>query len=137
MEVEKQNIKVIKDEGIEQGKFIRISVEADEALSGIHASLNKASDAIKITKVMLASYVLEKYCGTFSDDDAKALYMRNVSEVDLLKLAYKRAMDSGVMPDNLKEILFANAGLTPGPKKPKKARQINGSIATIDESEES
>ena len=126
-----------KEDNSEVGKFIRISGEADEALSKLHDGLNKTGDVVRVTKVMVASYVLEKFCASFSDDDLKALYMKNVSEVDLLRFAYKRAIDSGVMPDNLREILFANAGLTPGAKKAKKARQVNGSIATVDESEAS
>lgn len=132
-----QKTKENKEDSNEVGKFIRISGEADEALSKLHDDLNKTGDVVRITKVMVASYVLEKFCTSFSDDDLKALYMKNVSEVDLLRFAYKRAMDSGVMPENLREILFANAGLTPGPKKVKKARQVNGSIATIDELEAS
>ncbi len=136
-EKEKQGTKENKEDNSEVGKFIRISSEADEALSKLHDGLNKTGDVVRITKVMVASYVLEKFCASFSDEDSKALYMKNVSEVDLLRFAYKRAMDSGVMPDNLREILFANAGLTPGSKKVKKTRQLNGSIATIDESEAS
>lgn len=136
-EKEKQGTKENKEDNSEVGKFIRISSEADEALSKLHEGLNKTGDVVRITKVMVASYVLEKFCASFSDEDSKALYMKNVSEVDLLRFAYKRAMDSGVMPDNLREILFANAGLTPGSKKVKKTRQLNGSIATIDESEAS
>ena len=136
-EKEKQEQRIEKEEVAESGKFIRISAEADEALSKLHDDINRTGDLVRITKVMVASYVLEKFCATFSEDDSKALFMRNVSEVDLLKSAYKRAMDSGVMPDNLREILFANAGLTPGAKKTKKSRQANGSIATIEESEAS
>lgn len=136
-EKEKQGTKENKEDNSEVGKFIRISSEADEALSKLHEGLNKTGDVVRITKVMVASYVLEKFCASFSDEDSKSLYMKNVSEVDLLRFAYKRAMDSGVMPDNLREILFANAGLTPGSKKVKKTRQLNGSIATIDESEAS
>ncbi len=136
-ENKEQEVKTNKDENNEQGKFIRISMEADEALSSLHKRINENADAVRVTKVMLASYVLEKNCPGFSDEDTKILYMNNVSEVDLLRVAYKRAIDSGLIPDNLREILFANAGLTHGSKKVKKSRQPNGSIATIDESEAS
>ena len=136
-ENKEQETKTNKDENNETGKFIRISIEADEALSSLHKSINGNAEAVKITKVMLASYLLEKHCPSFSDEDTKTLYMRNVSEVDLLRVAYKRAMDSGLIPDNLREILFANAGLTPGSKKVKKPRHPNGSNATVDESEAS
>lgn len=136
-EKREQETKTIKEDNSDSGKFIRISLEADDSLAGLLEGLNKNVEAIKITKVMLASYVLEKYCGLFSDEDTKQLYMRNVSEVDLLRMAYKRATDSGVLPDNLREILYSNAGLTPGAKKVKKARLINGSNATVDELEAS
>jgi hypothetical protein len=136
-EDKEKETKTNKEENNETGKFIRISIEADEALSSLHRRINGNADAVKVTKVMLASYVLEKHCPGFSDEDAKILYMNNVSEVDLLRVAYKRAIDSGLIPDNLREILFANAGLTHGSKKVKKPRQHNGSIATVDESEAS
>ncbi len=128
---------VNKEDATEVGKFIRISSEADEALSQLHDDINRSGDFARITKVMVASYVLEKYCPLFSEDDSKSLLMKNVSEVDLLRIAYKRAIDSGVIPDNLREILFSNAGLTPGAKKTKKGRLSNGIIATIEESEAS
>ena len=128
---------VNKEDATEVGKFIRISSEADEALSQLHDDINRSGDFARITKVMVASYVLEKYCPLFSEDDSKSLLMKNVSEVDLLRIAYKRAIDSGVIPDNLREILFSNAGLTPGAKKTKKGRPSNGIIATIEESEAS
>jgi hypothetical protein len=62
--------------------------------------------------------------------------MRTVTEMDLFKSAYKRAMETGVIPDNLRDLLYANVGLTPGPKKNKKVRQSNGSNATIKETEQ-
>ncbi len=136
-EANEKEIKLNKEPDENQGKFIRISVEADTALTELHKNVNSQDDSIKVTKVMLASYVLEKHCPQFGDDDIKTLYMKHVSEVDLLRMAYKRAMDSGVIPDNLKEILFANAGLAQGVKKPKKTRQSNGSNATVDEVEAS
>ena len=126
-----------KDTDENQGKFIRISIEADAALTELHRNINSNDDAIKVTKVMLASYVLEKHCPHFGDEDIKTVYTKHVSEVDLLRMAYKRAMDSGVMPENLKEILFANAGLAPGLKKQKKPRQSNGSNAAVEELEPS
>lgn len=135
---EKENEKKLNKELDEnQGKFIRISIEADAALTELHKNVNSQDDAIKVTKVMLASYVLEKHCPQFGDDDIKVVYMKHVSEVDLLRIAYKRAMDSGIIPENLKEILFANAGLAQGMKKSKKSRQSNGSNATVDELEAS
>lgn len=136
-EKEKNDIVVNKEDAAEVGKFIRIGPEADEALSQLHEEVNRSGDFARITKVMVASYVLEKFCPMFSEDDCKALLMKNVSEVDLLRIAYKRAIDSGVIPDNLREILFSNAGLTPGAKKTKKGRLGNGIIATIEESEAS
>ncbi len=136
-EANEKEIKLNKEPDENQGKFIRISVEADTALTELHKNVNSQDDSIKVTKVMLASYVLEKHCPQFGDDDIKTVYMKHVSEVDLLRMAYKRAMDSGVIPENLKEILFANAGLAQGMKKPKKSRHSNGSNATIDEVEAS
>ena len=125
-----------KQETAEDGKLIRISKEADEALSSLLQRANENGAATKVTKRSLASYLLEKFCPSFTADDIKEVYMRTVSEMDLFRIAYKRAMETGVIPDNLREILFANAGLTPGPKKIKKSRQRNGSNATHIETEQ-
>lgn len=136
MEEKKEKIKNEKNETNEDGKLIRISKEADEALTGLLRRVNDADEALKITKWNMASYIIEKFCPSFTTDDIKAIYMRTVTEMDLFKGAYKRAMETGVIPDNLRELLFTNAGLTPSPKKIKKTRQQAGSIATIKEPEQ-
>ncbi len=112
------------------GKLIRITKEADEALSLLMQKVNSENDAVRISKLDLASFILEKFCPTFSSEDMKDLYMRFIDEVSLLKMAYKQAVQDGSLPDNLREILFKNAGLTPEVKKVKKTRQCNGSNAT-------
>ncbi len=132
---EKNKIKnqVEKNEVTDDGKLIRISTEADEALTGLLKRVNNTEDMLKVTKWSMASYIIEKFCPSFTADDIKAVYMRTVTELDLFRGAYKRAMETGVIPDNLRDLLFANAGLTPGPKKVKKIRHTVGSNATINE----
>lgn len=137
MEERKEKTKNEKSEVNEDGgKLIRITKEADDALTGLLRRVNDADAALKVTKWNMASYIIEKFCPSFTNDDIKAIYMRTVTEMDLFKGAYKRAIETGVIPDNLRELLFTNAGLTPGPKKVKKTRQRDGSIATIKESEQ-
>lgn len=129
--MEKDEIRESKDDG----KLIRISKEADVALLALLKRLNESEGQVRVTKSALASYLIERFQAKFSDEDFSDLYMRSVSEVDLLRRAYKQAVESGVIPDNLREILLSNVGLTPGPKKVKKARQKDGSIAITDETE--
>lgn len=125
----KEEIKEQKDEG----KLIRISKEADDALV---SALQKVNDGaiVKLFKVDMASFILEKYTLEITEEDIKELQMKSLNEVDLLHHVYKRALDSGVIPDNLREILYLNAGLTPSPKKNRKSRQVNGINDTIQES---
>ena len=119
----------------EDGKLIRVSKEADDVLTELWQRLNKNEDALKTTKWSLASYLIEKSCPSFGTEDIKSLYMKSVTDMDLIRTAYKRAMETGVVPDNLREILFANVGLTPGAKKSKKPRRDVGSNATVSELE--
>src|SRR3989338_7011385 len=93
----------------EDGKLIRITKEADDAVVALLRKINEDVDQIRITKSSLTSFLIERFSPNFGDEELKALYMRSVSEVDLLRRAYKQAMDSGVMPENLRELLFTNA----------------------------
>lgn len=122
-------------ETTEDGKLIRISKEADDAMTALLRRVNSSDDRIRVTKWNMASYIIEKFCPTFTPDDTKALYMRTVTEMDLFKGAYKRALETGVIPDNLRDLLFANAGLAPSTKKIKSPRQRDGSNATVKDKE--
>lgn len=124
-----------KSENRDEGKLIRITKEADDVLSRLMQRLNGDGALAKVSKLDLASFVLTRFCPEISNEDLKELQLKLLSEVDLLKLAYKRALASGAMPDNLREILFLNAGLTPEAKKAKKSRQPNGSNATHEDKE--
>jgi hypothetical protein len=117
----------------DDGKLIRVTKEADDAIQGLLQRISDSMENAKFTKSALASYLIERFSSKFSDEDAKVLYMQMVSELDLLRSAYKQAMETGVIPDNLRDILFANAGLTPSPKKVKKPRRGDGiSDTTVD-----
>ncbi len=124
-----------KKENKDEGKLIRITKEADDALSGLMQRLNDDDAIAKVSKLDLASFVLARFCPGISNDDLRELQLKLLSEVDLLKLAYKRALASGTIPENLREILYLNAGLTPEAKKAKKSRQHNGSNATHEDKE--
>ena len=128
---ENKNEKEIKDDG----KLIRISKEADDAILAVLKRVSESVSNFRITKSSLASYVIERFCPRIGDEDMKALYMQSVSEIDLLRQAYKQAMESGVIPENLRDILLSNAGLTGSAKKAKKPRQKDGSNATNEDTE--
>lgn len=119
----------------DEGKLIRITKEADDAVTTLLQRINDGVDMVRIAKVELTSFILEKFCPDFSTEDIKELHMRSLNEVDLLKYAYKQAMESGVIPDNLREILYLNAGLASVSKKVKKIRHKDGIIDTINEME--
>lgn len=119
----------------DEGKLIRISKDADDVLSVLVQRLNGEEALAKVSKLDIASFVLERFCPSVNDEDIRELQMRLLSEVDLLRLAYKRALASGAIPDNLREILYLNAGLTVEAKKAKKARHGNGSNATHEDKE--
>ena len=115
----------------EDGKMIRISKEADKAICELLQRTNESTENCRITKSAVASYILEQNAPKFGDTDIKTLYMKSVSDVDLLRSALKQAAQSGVIPDNLRNILFANAGLTPSATKVKKPRRADSISDTI------
>ncbi|MCB0369626.1 MAG: hypothetical protein KDD45_09325 [Bdellovibrionales bacterium] len=115
----------------DDGKLIRISKSAEEVLSELLLQINKSDDNLKVSKWSLASYIIEKYCPRFNDEDLKDLYLKSVTDLDLFKSAYKKIMETGVIPENLRDLLYLNAGLNPGPKKHKSHRHTKGSNATL------
>ncbi len=127
MNEENKDINETKDDG----KLIRVTMNADQIVQELLHRVNENTENVRITKGALVSFILEQFAPKFGDEEIKALYMQSVSEVDLLRSALKQAHETGVMPDNLREILFANAGLTPSAKKVKKSRRDNGINDTI------
>lgn len=119
----------------EDGKLIRVTKEADRVVLDLLHRINASVENVRMTKSAVVSFLIEHFGPQFGEAEIKALYMQTVSEVDLLRNAYKQALESGVIPENLRDILFANAGLAPGPKKAKKHRQRDGSNATNMETE--
>lgn len=122
-------------ESRDDGKLVRITKEADEMLRELLQRIGGSVENVRITKAALVSFLIERFGPRIGDVEIKTLYMQMVSEVDLLRNAYKQALESGVIPENLRDILFANAGFVPDPKRTKKSRQHDGSNATVKESE--
>jgi len=118
-------------ESKDDGKMMRITKEADQAVLALLHRISATTENVRITKSALASYIIEWAAPKFGDADIKTLYMQSVSEVDLLRNALKQATETGVIPENLREILFENAGLTPSSKKTKKPRRSDGINDTI------
>lgn len=117
-----------KKEGKEQEKKrekteiqITVSIQSEAIVSKLVDRVNEGFDHGRVTRKDLVSYLLVKAAESFDQDDIGKIRSQVLTDVDLLEHLLKEARASGVIPSELRDILWKNINLTPGAKKSKKS----------------
>ncbi len=120
---------------------IKITIDKDvEKL--VAETVNKINDGYeggKVSRQIVASWLLDKACKEISDSDVKAIRTDNFNAVNALSAVLRKAQETGVVPLELRQILFAQVGLDTPTKKNVKSKltktSTNGGVDIEGEAE--
>ena len=132
----KDEVPKIKEETSEKREKteiqITVSIEAEATVSKLLAKKNQEMEPVRLSRKDFVSYLLEKSCAAFGDEDLIQLKRRNINEVILLEHALRQFKENGMISDELRESLWKNIDLTPSAKKSRKAGQAKSSNARLE-----
>jgi hypothetical protein len=89
----------------EQAIKITISKEAAEGLTEIRDRVNEGFEAGKVHRQDIASWIISKFSSSCTDHDIQEIRFANYDEIAMLESLYRRAKETGKVPDHLKEVL--------------------------------
>ena len=114
---------------------ITVSLACEKKLQECLETINNGFDLARVTRKHLAIFLIERSIKDFDEDDVQAVRNSSLSDVVLLEKALKDARESGLVPEELREILWKSHSLAQSPKRTKKSRQPMYSKAIHTESE--
>jgi hypothetical protein len=122
---EKENTKN-RETKAEDGLRLTVSRIADRALHMIVEKVNDGFTGGRINRSQMANWILVKFHETLSEADIRSIRGDHYDAVAALESAFRRAKETGVVPDELRLLLQRNEGLDESPKKKgKKTLQEN------------
>ncbi len=101
---------------------IKISVNraAEKHLSETVKKVNDGYEGGKVTRQILASWLLDKGCRDLNDTDIKSIRSENFNAANALSALVRKVQETGYVSPELRKILFLQAGLDPASKKQNK-----------------
>jgi hypothetical protein len=122
---EKENTKT-REPKIEDSLRLTVSKTADKALATVVDRVNEGFTGGRVNRVQMASWILAKFSESLSNADIRTIRADHYDAVAALESAFRRAKETGVVPDELRLLLQKNEGLDETPKKKsKKSLQEN------------
>lgn len=105
---------------------IAINKEADRALTEIISRVNDGFEAGRATKQEVASHIILSFAKECTESDIHGIRALFFNPISLMEATLKKAKETGVLPDSLRELLFEQftAG-QPGAKKARKSLNQN------------
>lgn len=85
---------------------IAINKDADRALTEFLSRLNDGFDAGRATKQDVASHVILEFVRNSTDADIHGIRAKFFNPILLMEATLKRAKETGVLPDSMRELLF-------------------------------
>jgi len=111
----------IKEENLSK---IAITKEADRAASELVARVNDGFEAGKASKQEVTSYAILRFCKACTENDIHAIRELFFNPIALMEATLRKAKETGVIPDSMRELLFqqfvSNSGSAPIAKRSKK-----------------
>lgn len=105
---------------------IAISKDADRAITEITARVNDDFDAGRATKQEVATHIILQFTKSCTEADIHGIRALFFNPILLMEATLKKAKETGVMPDSLRELLFEQfAANQPAAKKNKKTLKDN------------
>lgn len=103
MNTEDQNSKTKTNEE----NFIKITItkESESAAMEIVDKVNSGFKAGKVNRQDVVSWIIMHFKGQFGLEEIKAIRSSFANEITLLESIFKKAKETGVMPNQLKEAL--------------------------------
>lgn len=103
MNIEDQNLKTKTNEE----NFIKITItkDSENAAMEIVDKVNSGFEAGKVNRQDVVSWIIMHFKGQFGLEDVKAIRSSFANEITLLESIFKKAKETGVMPNQLKEVL--------------------------------
>lgn len=114
---------------------ITVTIEAEALLSTLVEQVNDGFEMSRVSRKDLASYLLVKAAEDFNQDDISRVRSRALTDVHLLEHLLKEARSTGVIPAELRDVLWKNINLAPGGRKSKRAGRDKGINDTYKEAE--
>ncbi len=115
-----------REQKAEDSLRLTVSKTADKALATVVDRVNEGFTGGKVNRVQMASWILVKFSENLSDADVRTIRADHYDAVAALESAFRRAKETGVVPDELRVLLQKNEGLDETPKrKMKKTLQEN------------
>lgn len=105
---------------------IAISKDADRALSEVLGRVNDGFEAGRATKQEVASHIISNFSKGCTEAEIHAIRALFFNPILLMEATLKKAKETGVLPDSLRDLLFEqfSAGL-PAARKSKKGLNQN------------
>jgi hypothetical protein len=106
---------------------IAINKDADRALSEVIGRVNDGFEAGRATKQEVASHIILNFAKDCTESEIHAIRAMFFNPILLMEATLKKAKETGVLPDSLRDLLFEqfSSGL-PATKKSKK--NLNNNI---------
>jgi hypothetical protein len=84
---------------------ITISKESENAAMEIVDKVNSGFEAGKVNRQDVVSWIIMRFKGQFGLEEIKTIRASFANEITLLESIFKKAKETGVMPNQLKEAL--------------------------------
>jgi hypothetical protein len=127
METEKiENVE--NEETIEDAIKITITKEANRSLGNAVNKINEGFEGGKVSRQTAASWMLEKICKELTEVDIKDIRSENFNPLNALSALMRRVQETGEVPLEIRQILFAQSGLESGTKKSSKTKLTKNAI---------
>jgi hypothetical protein len=109
-----------KDES-EMAVKITITKEASSTLKDFVLRVNDGFDAGQVHRQDIASWVITKFVSVCTDQDVHDIRMSHYDDVSMFDALYRRAKETGEVPEFLREALKKHFGGAESNRKSKKA----------------
>ena len=87
------------------GSKINISRDADAGLKDLVARVNEGFEAGHVSRPAVASWIIAKFCSSLTESDVHMIRMSHYDEAAMLESIYRRARETGEVPEFLREAL--------------------------------
>ena len=106
-----------KEAKSEDSLRLTVSKVADRALISVVDRVNDGFTGGRVNRSQMVSWILAKFHENLSEADIRSIRADHYDAVAALESAFRRAKESGVVPDELRLLLQKNEGLDETPKK--------------------
>lgn len=100
---------------------IAVNKEADRALGEILGRVNDSFDAGRATKQEVASHIILSFAKDCTESDIHGIRALFFNPISLMEATLKKAKETGVLPDSLRDLLFEQ--FTAGQSTAKKVKK--------------